>query len=78
MKDFLRDNKILATFILFLFMFCTVMICKPGFAFNKDGSIKEFGLGYNNRTVLPIWVLVIVFSILSYFFINIFSDSSMF
>lgn len=70
MKEFLRDNKILATFILFLFMFCTVIICKPGFAFNKDGTFKEFGLGYNNRTVLPIWILVIIFAILSYFIIN--------
>ena len=72
MRDFIKNNKILATFILFLFMFATLMMTKPSFAFNKDGSIKDFGLGYTNRTVLPIWILVIVFAIISYFFTSLF------
>ena len=72
MRDFIKNNKILATFILFLFMFTTLMMTKPSFAFNKDGSIKDFGLGYTNRTVLPIWILVIVFAIISYFFTSLF------
>ena len=72
MRDFIKNNKILATFILFLFMFTTLMLTKPSFAFNKDGSIKDFGLGYTNRTVLPIWILVIVFAIISYFFTSLF------
>lgn len=72
MREFLHDNKILATFILFLSIFCLTMLIKPGFVFNRDGSIKEFGLGYTNRTVLPIWILVIVFAILSYFIISLF------
>ena len=55
-NEFIRENKILATFILFLFMFCTIMITKPSFVFNKDGTVKDFGLGYNNKTVLPIFV----------------------
>lgn len=72
MRDFIKNNKILATFILFLCMFATLMLTKPSFAFNKDGSIKDFGLGYTNRTVLPIWILVIVFAIISYFFTSLF------
>ena len=72
MREFLHENKILATFVLFLAMFCLTMIVKPGFVFNRDGSIKEFGLGYTNRTVLPIWILVIVFAIVSYFIISLF------
>lgn len=71
MKEFLRTNKILATFILFLLMFSIIMISKPSFAFNRDGSIKDFGLGYTNRTVLPIWILVIIFAIISYFIVSI-------
>ena len=72
MREFIQNNRILATFILFLIMFCMLIIVKPGFSFNKDGSIKDFGLGYTNKTVLPIWVLVIIFSIISYFFISVF------
>ena len=71
MREFIKNNKILATFILFLLMFCSLLVTKPSFVFNKDGSIKDFGLGYTNRTVLPIWVLVIIFAIISYFFISL-------
>tara|TARA_B100000902_G_scaffold366996_1_gene389228 strand:- start:277 stop:495 length:219 start_codon:yes stop_codon:yes gene_type:complete len=72
MRDFIKNNKILATFILYIIMFAGLMIVKPSYAFNKDGSIKDFGLGYTNRTVLPIWVLVIVFAVISYFLISVF------
>lgn len=72
MREFIKENKILATFILFLFMFCGTMIFKPSFVFNRDGSIKQFGLGYTNRTVLPIWILVIIFAIISYFLTSLF------
>ena len=71
MIEFLRENKLLATFILFLLMFCCLMIAKPSFAFDRHGCIKDFGLGYTNKTVLPIWILVIIFSIISYFVISI-------
>lgn len=71
MINYFRENNVLATFILFLFMFSLIIIYKPSFAFDKHGQIKEFGLGYTNKTVLPIWVLVIIFSVLSYFIISI-------
>ena len=72
MQEFIKENKILATFIIFLIMFCATMIIKPSFVFNRDGSIKQFGLGYTNRTVLPIWILVIIFAIISYFLTSLF------
>jgi hypothetical protein len=39
---------------------------KPAFLYNGDGSIREFGIGYKNKTILPIWLLSIVLGILSY------------
>lgn len=72
MKEFIQNNRILATLILFLSMFTITIIIKPPFMFNKDGSFKEFGLGYTNKSILPIWILVIIFSIISYFFITLF------
>jgi len=39
---------------------------KPSCLYNKDGSIREFGIGYKNKTILPIWLLSLVLGILSY------------
>jgi hypothetical protein len=39
---------------------------KPDFLYNKDGSVREFGVGYRNKTILPIWLLSFILGILSY------------
>ena len=35
----------------------------------KDVSIKSFGLGYKKKTVIPVWVIAIVFAIISYYLV---------
>lgn len=42
---------------------------KPACFYNKDGSIREFGIGYKNKTILPIWLLSLVLGILCYLFV---------
>ena len=37
--------------------------------FNKDGSIRKFGIGYKRKTVIPIWLLSIIFAILAYYLV---------
>jgi hypothetical protein len=39
---------------------------KPAFLYNKDGSVREFGIGYRNKTILPIWLLSLILGIISY------------
>jgi hypothetical protein len=50
-------------------MFGAIQMMKPAFLYNKDGSIREFGVGYKNKTILPIWLLSLILGILSYLFI---------
>jgi hypothetical protein len=50
-------------------MFGAIQIMKPDFLYNKDGSIREFGVGYRNKTILPIWLLSLILGILSYLFV---------
>ena len=66
-KQFVKNNIILVSIVLFLSLFSVFVIMKPLFLFNKDGSIKQFGLGYSNKSVIPIWLLVIVLAIAAYF-----------
>lgn len=39
---------------------------KPLLAYNHDGSLRDFGVGYVNRTVTPVWLLALAAAILSY------------
>jgi hypothetical protein len=64
--NYIRENATLISIIIFLFVFGLIQMAKPAFLYNKDGSIREFGIGYRNKTILPIWLLAIVLGILSY------------
>jgi hypothetical protein len=65
-KIFIKQNIHYLSISLFLFLFFIITTLKPSFVYNKDGSFKEFGVGYQNKTVIPIWFVVILSSILSY------------
>jgi hypothetical protein len=39
---------------------------KPSFLYNTDGSIREFGVGYKNKTIMPVWLVSIILGILCY------------
>ena len=65
-KPFIRKNITLVAIILFIFIFGSIQIIKPAFLYNKDGSVREFGIGYKNKTILPIWLLSLILGILCY------------
>ena len=62
----IKENITLISIILFLFIFGLIQLSKPACFYNKDGSIREFGVGYKNKTILPIWLLSLVLGILCY------------
>lgn len=65
-RNFIRDNVTLVSIILFISIFSMIQLSKPAFLYNNDGSIREFGVGYKNKTILPIWLLSIVLGIICY------------
>jgi len=65
-RNLIRDNITMVSIVIFLFIFGVIQIIKPACFYNKDGSIREFGIGYKNKTILPIWLLSIVLGILCY------------
>ena len=71
---YVRENKVFIAIILFILIFGSIQMMKPACFYNKDGSIREFGIGYRNKTILPIWLLSLVLGILCYlavlYFIN--------
>ena len=62
-KTYIRENITLVAVILFVIIFGTIQIMKPACFYNRDGSIREFGIGYRNKTILPIWLLSLLLGI---------------
>ena len=69
LRAFARNNTTMSAIIIFLLVFGFIQLTKPAFLYNSDGSIREFGVGYKNKTILPIWLLSILLGILSYLFV---------
>jgi hypothetical protein len=65
-KTYIRENITLIAVILFVIIFGLIQMMKPACFYNRDGSIREFGIGYRNKTILPIWLLSLVLGILCY------------
>jgi hypothetical protein len=66
LKQFARDNVTLVSIIVFLIIYSLIQMNRPAIFYNLDGSIRDFGVGYKNKTILPIWLLSIILGILSY------------
>jgi len=68
-KKLLIQNKVNFAILLFLVLFSTFHFIKPAFAYNENGGYRAFGLGYRNKTVVPVWVVAICLALFSYLFI---------
>ena len=73
-KSLIRKNKPLFAIILFLVSFSLINYIKPDFVYNKDGSLRQFGLGYKNKTIITGWLLSIILAILSYLIVLYYLD----
>lgn len=65
-QKLIRENVTFVAIFLFIIIFAIIQMIKPGFLYKNDGSIREFGVGYKNKTILPIWLLSIILGILCY------------
>lgn len=65
-RTYIRENITLVSIVLFVIIFGTIQMMKPACFYNRDGSIREFGVGYRNKTILPIWLLSLLLGILCY------------
>jgi hypothetical protein len=69
LKQFVIKNINLVSIVIFLILFVLIMFIKPTIIFDSNGRPREFGIGYKNKTILPLWLTVIILAIVSYFLI---------
>jgi uncharacterized membrane protein YozB (DUF420 family) len=70
LRSFIRNNITITAITLFIIIFAAVHVLRPGFLYKQDGSIREFGVGTKNKTIMPIWLFSIILGILSYLFVS--------
>jgi hypothetical protein len=71
-KNIIKENIVSSSIFLFLALFGILVYIKPQFLYNTDGSLRVFGIGYKNKTILPLFIISIILGILSYFFIIVY------
>lgn len=71
-KSELSKNKVAVAILIFIVFYGIFYVVKPGFAYNEDGSLKPFGLGYTNKTVIPAWIVAIILGILCYYLVMVY------
>lgn len=63
-------SRLSLSIVLFLTLYFIVTAIKPNFIFdNKKNTIRNFGVGYKNTTVLTLWIVSIFLAIFSYFIV---------
>ena len=75
-KQFINKHITTLSIIIFLIFFVILNVMKPHFLYNKDGSLRQFGLGFKKKTIIPVWIMAIFLSILSYFMLMYYSSST--
>lgn len=66
-RNFIRRNITSISIVIFAAIYGIIVLSKPAFMYNKDGSLRQFGIGYQKKTILPAWLIAIVVAIISYF-----------
>jgi len=67
MYGYLQKHPTTAAIFVFLILFVALYFTKPKCFFQSDGSMRPFGIGYKNKTILPIWLFSILLGIFCYF-----------
>ena len=63
-------NSFTLIVILYLILYSLLTFFKPNFLFdNEKDLLRSFGVGYNNTTIMPLWLCSILLAIFSYFII---------
>ena len=65
-KKIFRTNRLSVSVLFFLVIFTAIHFFKPALIYTENGGFRQFGIGYKQKTVIPIWVISIVLAILCY------------
>jgi|AACY02.7.fsa_nt_gi hypothetical protein len=66
--EIIHTSPIKSSIIIYLIIVIVILIIKPRTLFDNDGNSKQFGVGFNNKTMVPIWLVFLLIAVFSYYF----------
>jgi len=66
-RAFARKHVTTIAAAVFAIVYAIIIVSKPAFMYNADGSLRQFGVGYHKKTIAPAWLVAIIVAIASYF-----------
>ena len=75
LQGFVRQHLVSTAIVVYLCVHGLILTYQPSFLYNADGSLREFGVGFRRKTVIPVWLLAIFCAILSYFFVMVYTTT---
>ena len=62
----LKQNIISLAIIIFIIFYLLLNYIQPGLIYTDIHTLRPFGLGYKNKTVVPLWLAAVYLAIISY------------
>ena len=59
-RIFIKKHIVPLSIVCFIMMYTILVMMKPSFLYNRDGTFREFGLARSKNTIIPIWLMAIV------------------
>lgn len=73
-KSYIHRHRISFSILIFLCFMFALHMWKPSLLYHDDGSFRQFGIGTKQKTVLPIWIVTILFAIVSYLGVRYYTE----
>ena len=70
--DLIERYKLSFILLLYFITFYFIFSAQPTFLFNQNGTFRDFGAGYNKKTIIPAWFFTILIAISIFLFVNFF------
>ena len=71
--NILKKHRISISICIFFILLMIIHTNKPLLLYNRDGSVRQFGLGRRKKTIIPLWLISITLPIFIYTMIRNYS-----
>lgn len=65
-SEYTKHDKLIIAILIFSTIYSLVQYIEPNFLYKPDGTLREFGVGYRKKTILPLWLFSFILGIFSY------------
>ena len=65
-RNFLQTNVVMVAIILYIVAYGLIIMVRPSFLYKSDNTLRQFGIGYKNKTILPMWLFAFIMGVVCY------------